>query len=449
MLGAFLGWFGSVAVAAPQASPQSVPAEQAEETEEPANEPAALPKSRHEHLRRQRVEKSKQPEPYVPNKVERNLIRFDKAETPTIQEANFHGFYPRVAWIARGSGISFGTRYWQRDIKGSHLDLAGAAYYSIHGYQHYGVQFGLIPHRGRQLPSRSWGGEELYQLADPRRTGMPRFTLYGTLRYRYLPQTEYFGQGPDSELENHSNYLLESTSTYLRVGYQFTDHFALTLNTGYWKYSVGPGRRSSIPTTEEVFNDLTAPGLSNPPSYFRYGVNGVLDYRDEPGNPHKGFVIGANLGRSDDRTEDAFTYNTFWFDARGFIPLGTRQRVLALRSAIAIQEADAGNRIPFFVQPSLGGSHTLRGFDSFRFQGPKAMLYQLEYRWEASQIWELALFTDTGTVSQPGGDLEFSTLKWDYGFGLRFKNFQSVLVGIDVAWSEERWRFFFRTSASF
>ena len=77
------------------------------------------------------------------------------------------------------------------------------------------------------------------------------------------------------------------------------------------------------------------------------------------------------------------------------------------------------------------------------------MLYQLEYRWEPNQIWELALFTDTGTVSEPGEDLRVSTLKWDYGVGMRFKNFQSVLVRIDVAWSDETWRFFFRTSASF
>ena len=77
------------------------------------------------------------------------------------------------------------------------------------------------------------------------------------------------------------------------------------------------------------------------------------------------------------------------------------------------------------------------------------MLYQLEYRWEANQIWELALFTDTGTVSAPGEGLDFSTLKWDYGFGLRFKNFQSVLIRMDLAWSDETWRFLFRSSASF
>ncbi len=407
------------------------------------------PETRAEALRRKRQEKAKHPQPYVPNKVEKNLIRFDKAETPTIQESNFHGFYPRAAWIARGSGIGFGTRYWKRNVGGTSLDLSGSAFYSIHGYQHYDVQFGLIPSFGRQLPSRAWRGEELYQLANPRRPGMPPFTLYGTFRYRYLPQTLYFGIGPESDVTDGSNYLLRSTAFYIRNGYQFGSHFSVTLNGGYWKYSLGEGTKSSVPTTQEVYNDFSAPGLSNPPDYLRYGVNALLDFRDEPGNPHKGLVVAGVMTRWDDRTEGSFNFNSFMLDARAFIPLGSRQRVLALRSALVLQEADARNRVPFFLQPSLGGSHTLRGFNSFRFQGPEAMLYQLEYRWEANQIWELALFTDTGTVASPGGGLDFSTLKWDYGFGLRFKNFQSVLVRMDIAWSDETWRFLFRSSASF
>ena len=416
--------------------------------QEPTPESESI-ESRHEAWRQQRLARMEEVHPYVPNKVEQNLLKFDRAETPTLQETSFFGFYPRVAWIARGSGISFGARYWQRAIKGLPVSLGGAAFYSIYGYQHYDIQFGLIPHVGRKLPGPSWSGEELYQLADPESLTGSRLTLYGTFRYRYLPQTDFFGLGPDSELENGTNYLLKSTGAYLRTGYQFTNHFSATFNTGYWAYSLGPGTDGGLPPTQQVFDDATAAGLSDDPDYFRFGANVLVDYRDEPGNPHRGFVLGASAGRSEAQTAGDFSYDTFWFDARGFVPLGSRQRILALRSAVVVQEPHERNTVPFFLQPSLGGSHTLRGFDSHRFQGPRAMLYQLEYRWEPNQIWELALFTDAGTVSEPGEDLRFSTLKWDYGFGMRFKNFRSVLVRIDVAWSNETWRFFFRTSASF
>lgn len=405
--------------------------------------------SRHEAWRQRRLAKMDEVHPYVPNRVERELLKFDRAETPTLQEANFHGFYPRVGWIGRGSGISFGARYWQPNIRGTPFDVGGAAFYSIHGYQHYDIQFGLIPHAGRKLPGPSWEGEEIYQLADPESAIPSRVTLYGTFRYRYLPQTDFFGLGPDSELDHRSNYLLESTESYVRGGYQLTSRISATLNAGYWVYSLGPGTDDRRPSTEQIFDEETAAGLSDAPDYFRYGVNVLVDYRDEPGNPHRGFVLGATALRSDAQTAGEFSYDALWVDARGFVPLGSRQRILAVRAAVVAQEPDPGNEVPFFVQPSLGGSHTLRGFDSHRFQGPKAMLYQLEYRWEAHPIWELALFTDAGTVSAPGEGLRFSTLEWDYGFGMRFKNFQSVLIRMDVAWSRETWRFFFRTSTSF
>ncbi len=104
----------------------------------------------------------------------------------------------------------------------------------------------------------------------------------------------------------------------------------------------------------------TAPGLAQAPDYARIGTSVLVDYRDEPANPHEGFMVAGTLGRFDDRTERAFSFNRFGIDARGFIPLGSRQRILALRGAWLIDEADPGHQVPFFMQMSLGGSHTLK-----------------------------------------------------------------------------------------
>jgi hypothetical protein len=405
------------------------------------------PQTRQGLLRQKRLEKRRQVEPYQPNRVERELVRFDKAESPTIQDLNWYGFYPRIAWPARGSGIAAGFRYWQRDFKGP-LDLAGAAFYSWKSYQVYDIQFGLIPHTGQRLPDKSWKGNDVYELGD-HKPGFSRIPFYGTFRYRYLPEEDFYGEGPDSELENRTTYLLEETSLYLRTGYQFTENVVWMAGGGYVKNTLRPGKDSSLPTTQEIFDEGSAPGLTQAPNYARVGTSILVDYRDEPANPHKGFMVAGTLGRFDDRTEGAFSFNRFGIDTRGFIPLGSPQRILALRGAWLIDEADPGHQVPFFMQMSLGGSHTLRGFDSFRFRGEKVMLYQLEYRWEPAQIWEIALFADTGTVSEPGGSLSFDELKWDYGVGLRFKNWRSVLVRIEVAWSQETTRYYFRASSSF
>ena len=110
-------------------------------------------------------------------------------------------------------------------------------------------------------------------------------------------------------------------------------------------------------------------------------------------------------------------------------------------------ETSGGNLVPFFMQESLGGSHTLRGFDSFRFRGEKVELFQIEYRWEPMSFWELAVFTDGGTAAQSGESL--SDLHWDYGVGMRFKTYRDVLLRFEIAFSNETTRYYIRSSTSF
>ena len=165
--------------------------------------------SRHELLRKQREEKQARATPYEPNRVEEQMVRLDKAETPTISDWNLNGFYPRIAWPSRGSGAALGFRYWQPDFWGR-VDAAGAAFYSLRQYQHYDIQLGLMPHVGRRIPRRSWRGDDVYDLASLQ-PDFTRFPFYVTMRFRYLPEEDFYGLGPDSSLENRRNYLREES----------------------------------------------------------------------------------------------------------------------------------------------------------------------------------------------------------------------------------------------
>jgi outer membrane protein insertion porin family len=160
-------------------------------------------------------------------------------------------------------------------------------------------------------------------------------------------------------------------------------------------------------------------------------------------------MLALAYERFDDRTEKAFSFHRFGVDARAFVPLGSPQRVLALRSALLVDEPDPGHLVPFFMQASLGGSHSLRGFDSFRFRGEKVMLYQLEYRFQPLDFWEIALFTDTGAVSDADTELRFADLEWDWGLGTRFKTYRDIVLRLEIAFSRETTRYYLRGSASF
>ncbi|MGH9675304.1 MAG: BamA/TamA family outer membrane protein [Bryobacteraceae bacterium] len=53
--------------------------------------------------------------------------------------------------------------------------------------------------------------------------------------------------------------------------------------------------------------------------------------------------------------------------AQQYIPFFSKQRVIALRGYTAMTDARSGHRIPFYLQPTLGGPDTMRGFHPFRY----------------------------------------------------------------------------------
>ncbi len=403
------------------------------------------PATREESLRREREEKRKTVHPYQRNRIEEQFLLLDKAEKPTIVDLNWRGLYPRIAWPSRGSGAALGARYWQKDLLGP-VDAAGAAFYSWRRYQHYDFQFGLMPHKGNEIPQRSWRGDDLYEIGDVR-PGFPRFPLYATFRYRDLPQEDFYGLGDDASLDDRTTYRQEETRAYLRTGLQLGRNFVWIVDGGYQWNNLGPGTDSGFPTTQSEFDDSEAPGISDPPDYLRFGTQLFLDFRDEPGNPHIGWMLAVLGERFLDRSEDSFSFDRIGFDARAFLPLGSPQRILALRAALLDDRAADGHRVPFFMQESLGGSHTLRGYDSFRFRGERVELLQIEYRWEPTTFWELAVFTDGGTAAAEGES--FGDLYWDYGFGMRFKTYRDVLLRFEIAFSDETTRYYIRSSTSF
>lgn len=424
----------------------------AQEQASPADEEggnAGAPSTRAARLMELREQKARELRSYRAGRLERLLLSIDKAESPSILDLHFAGIYPRVGRQSRNAGLSAGVRYWYPEIAATPLDLHGSAFVSVRRYQLYDMQFGILPHRQHQLPQRSWRGDDVYELGDVDRIGFRPFTIYASVRYRKRPEEAFFGLGPESERNDRTSYLLEDATYDLVVGYQVGRWLALSLHTGYRSFAVRSGQAQDDPSIEDLFDDDTAPGLEAQPDYLHVTPQLFIDFRDEPGNPHKGFMLGLVYANANDQGGEAFRFDRFAADARAFVPLGSTQRVLALRSLLMFDQTPPGHRVPFYLQGSLGSSHTLRGYDSFRFRGEDLVLLQAEYRWEAAPAVEFALFTDGGTVSTPGASVELATLRWNYGYGIRLKNYRTVLFRFDHAFGDERSRVTVRVSSGF
>jgi hypothetical protein len=420
----------------------SVPA-----TAAPPHPGAAVAETRREQWEELRRAKLRALQPPQTSFLERAALEVEKAERPSLAARNLGGFYPRFTSIGWGAHVGAGVRFWQPDIGDSRFDVHGSAAYSIRRYESYQLQAGFLPHRGRQLPRRAVVADGAVDFADELHRGQGPWLGYASVRYHHLPEVDFYGLGNQSLSEDRTTFLQQDALYDLVLAYQPTERSMLMVRSGYLQVFVGPGRDDDVPSLEEVFP--ATPGLQAQPDFVHLTGFAALDGRDQPGNPHRGAFLAVSATRFDDRDGDAYRFDRFAADARAFLPLGSPQRVLALRGVATTDRAADGAQVPFYMQHTLGGSHTLRGYRSFRFRGERMLLLQAEYRWEANPAVELALFVDSGRAAAAEEGWSLDDMHTSWGVGLRVKTFDEVRFRFDVAWSEEGTRVMVRLGPSF
>ena len=105
--------------------------------------------------------------------------------------------------------------------------------------------------------------------------------------------------------------------------------------------------------------------------------------------------------------------------------------------------------MPFFMMPADSGAIALRGYREFRFRDRNFIVMNLEYRWEAFSGLDMAIFGDAGKVASRRRDVNLKDLESDVGFGFRFNTIKSVFLRIDVGFSHEGTRVFFKFEPAF
>ena len=401
--------------------------------------------SREEEWTAKRQEKLSQIVPEKLSTTERILLKIEKGGL----RVRFKSIYPGIGNLGSGSGFAPQIRFWQRDFPIHFLDLQATAAYSTRSYQQYTFQIGRILQQGVEPLLGQGGTGGLSEFRGVRRRASTGF-LYGDFAYRDFPQEDFFGIGPNSLEENRTDYAIKSRTYGVVAGYRFANIAVVGARAGLLKIDINEGTDDRFPNTEDLFNDDQAPGLLvQPDNYFRFNTAFVLDYREKPGNAHTGGMIGFSYTRFNDTDTNTFDFHRYTIDAKQFISLGSVQRVLALHFLSSFDDPDTGSRVPFYLQESLGGADTLRGFIEYRFRDVNRMLMQAEYRWEAAPALEFALFYDTGKVFADRDDFDFKNLEKDWGFGVRFKFPQALFLRIDIAKSNEATRFYFKFNSAF
>lgn len=388
--------------------------------------PAQAQETRAEQLERQRAERALTLEPYAPARLERSILFIEDTRLIERFRSDVNGLYPRLGSFTSGGGVGFGGGVRARTNNGQlAFDLSGAA--SLKGYK--------VVDATVAAPKLARG----------------RLSLEGALQWTDFTEQDFFGLGGASRLDDRTSYRIEAVDISETLRYRPTSWLSLGHRSGYLRPDVRPGHDTRLPSIEDRFTDSTAPGLDAPP---RLGYSALfvdIDHRDRLRNTRSGGHYRFELGMYRDATNNGFDFNRMDIEALHVFPIFDAKRNIALRVMVSEVDPDeAGDRVPFFLMPTIGGSTTLRGYRDLRFRDAALVLFNAEYRWEALSGIDLALFFDAGDAASEWDGLAANGLKTSWGMGVRVHTDRRVFFRIDVgAGGGEGPRVFIRLGPAF
>jgi hypothetical protein len=258
------------------------------------------------------------------------------------------------------------------------------------------------------------------------------------------PQLDYYGPGPNSSVNNRTDFRREDTLFNLRGSLREHRHFGQACRLGELLLNVGPGTNDDLPTTESVFGPIEAPGINMQSNYLIGGCSGEVDWRDVPTDPHKGTYAAANFNRYQAEGHDEFSFNRLSLAGEQYIPFFNRKRVIALRGVTELSYHGPDQVVPFYLQPTLGSDTELRGYPRYRFYDENSLALTVEYRWEIGFGLDLAVFDDSGTVFHRPGQISLHEMKNSVGFGVRLKYQRNMFARFDIGFSREGCQVWFK-----
>ncbi|OLC43590.1 MAG: hypothetical protein AUH43_20370 [Acidobacteria bacterium 13_1_40CM_65_14] len=322
------------------------------------------------------------------------------------------GFYPEFGGLITGSGVSVGPgyrRYLLRDR--IFVDVSGAV-----SWRRYQMLQGKI----------EW----------PRGIG-ERVSFGAHVKYQDFTQINFFGVGSDTLKGDQTDYRLK----YLDAGGFATLHakpwLTVTGRAGVLRGAdIARGTSTLHPSTDERFDEQSAPGLTNQPNYVHADLAIEADTRDVPGYPASGGRYRASLAAFHDRDFSRYSFRRVEIEAAHYVPV-TEHSVAAIRGRVDVSQTGPGQQVPFYLLPALGGAHSLRGYFDYRFRDRDLLLVNAEYRWRVARALDGAVFYDAGAVAPAVDALSMHKLRKDYGVGVRVHSKTHLLMRLDVARGSE------------
>ncbi len=286
-----------------------------------------------------------------------------------------------------------------------------------------------------------------------------------------LDQLFFYGLGPDSLKANATVFSMRQTisgaNVILPVLPGLNTSLLGEINGRF--VDVEENHHEPSPSIEQIFTEATAPGLTSQPSVLQLG-EGV---RFEPTlfNDHLRLDYLAQFQQFVATSDTHYSFRRFTADVDHTIPLyrnsgsygpkptngpdecaaslgatkcpaiqRNREGSVELRLLITESIASAGSVVPFYFQPTLGGSDIngnswLPSYNDYRFRAPNALLLREGFE---HSVWGPIGFTfsaDQGKVALARNDIAFDHLAHSFSAGLTVRAGGLPALSLSFAWA--------------
>jgi hypothetical protein len=301
-----------------------------------------------------------------------------------------------------GASVSFGRALQTHDVR-----LSGGAdgRYSTNGSWTFGGRFDAIGSGDRPSDVRHNNG-----------------TVFA--EKRHLAQLTNFGRGNDSPLGSPAAFAMDQTTA--GGAFEFVTPQGVRIAAG----AAGVSTRTV---------SATAPNLTLDATHFVYGARVHVVHPGTSithGNQIDVAATAAGWQEVHGRPYDFARVDVAWLDHyTPRTPIGT----FAVMGHAALAFVSTGQAMPFFAQPTLGGTDldgtsSLRSFSDYRFRAPNALTGSIEHELDLVGPIGSLLFADAGRVSDTRSGLGSGKFHHSFGAGIALRLGNTTVFRLFYAW---------------
>lgn len=245
-------------------------------------------------------------------------------------------------------------------------------------------------------------------------SGDLKINIYGLVKD--APRLDFFGLGPESREQDRAVYHYREAV----VGADISKPVKRWLDVGGAIEGIWPNiitiANPTVRSVERVFTEATAPGITSQPAFLHLAAFAGLHSPGQPESRKLRYKFFYHLYQG-----NRFSFRRFDADLKNKFPFGKNE--LRIRGRVSFADTNGGDREPFYLMETLGGSNirgddTLRGFRDYRFRDRDLVLVQAEYLRQLYGPVDFIAFYDTGKVAPSISQLDQGRLRHTYGLGI-------------------------------